>query len=282
MPGKLPNSRRNLDIAIERLFGTTDDTIRVRKMIANTIVGQMLPKGVIKGGSSLKMRYGDKITRFTRDLDATMAEELKDFIQELDDALAKGWNGFTGKVVRLEPAKPKSVPGEYVMQPFDIKMSYNSASWLTVQLELGHDEIGDTANPDYAISPDIVTVFEQLGFPAPEPVALMPIPHQIAQKLHAVSGPDSDRAHDLIDLQLIVANENVDYSKIEEACQRLFVFRKLQGWPPTVTKGAGWDELYENQLDDLDVLKSIDEAVRWVNELIDNIQQANLSGGRKT
>jgi hypothetical protein len=38
MPEKLPNSRRNLDIAIERLFSATDDPVRVRKMIANTMV----------------------------------------------------------------------------------------------------------------------------------------------------------------------------------------------------------------------------------------------------
>jgi hypothetical protein len=240
-------------------------------MIANTIVGQMLPKGAIKGGSSLKLRYGDKATRFTRDLDAARAEELEKFIQELDDSLAKGWNGFTGRVVRLKPAKPKNVPGEYIMQPFDIKMSYNGSSWLTVQLELGHDEIGDTDNPDYAISEDIVAVFEQLGFPAPKPVALMAIHHQIAQKLHAVSAPDSDRAHDLIDLQLIVANEDVDYKKTREACQRLFASRKLQEWPPVVVAGFNWQSLYDAQASGLDVIRDINGAVAWVNELIQRI-----------
>ncbi|MDR1014352.1 MAG: nucleotidyl transferase AbiEii/AbiGii toxin family protein [Coriobacteriales bacterium] len=268
MPIKQPNSRRNLDIAIQRLFSTTNDPVRVRRTIANTIVGQLLPKGVIKGGSSLKLRYGDKATRLTKDLDAARAEELEDFIQELDDALTKGWNGFSGKVVRLKPAKPKEVPDEYIMQPFDIKMSYNEASWLTVQLELGHDEIGDTDNPDYWISPDIVAIFEQLGLPSPKPIALMPIPHQIAQKLHGVSGLKSERAHDLIDLQLMVANEDVDYAKTKEACQRLFASRKLQAWPPTVVKGENWDELYESQLGDLDVLQSVDEAVAWANRLI--------------
>jgi hypothetical protein len=271
---KTPNSRRNLDIAIDRLFSKTDDPVRVRKMIANTIVGQLLPKGAIKGGSSLKLRYGDKATRFTRDLDAARAEELETFIQELNNALVEGWHGFTGKIVYLPPAKPKNVPGEYIMQPFDIKMAYNDVSWLTVQLELGHDEIGDTDNPDYFISPDIVAIFEQLGFPAPQPVSLMPIPHQIAQKLHAVSGANSERAHDLIDLQLILANEKVDYAKTKDACLRLFNSRKLQEWPPTVVKGDNWDALYEDQLSGLDVLHSVEEAVDWVNVLIADIESA--------
>jgi hypothetical protein len=157
-------------------------------------------------------------------------------------------------------------------------MSYNSASWVTVQLELGHDEIGDTVNPDYAISPEIVEIFEQLGFPVPEPIAVMSIPHQIAQKLHAVSGANNDRTHDLIDLQVIIANERVDYPKTREVCQRLFASRRLQDWPPTVIRGSGWNELYESQLGDLDVLQSVDDAVVWTNELINTISDSLGNG----
>jgi len=268
---KPPNSRRNLDIAIERLFGDADDPMRVRKLLANVIVGQLLPPGAIKGGSSLKLRYGDKPTRFTRDLDAVRAEELEVFIENLSDALRGGWNGFSGKVVSRQPAKPKNVPGEYIMRPFDIKMEYKGKSWITVQLELGHDEIGDTDDPDYLIAPDVVTMFEQLGLPAPNPVALVPIPHQIAQKLHALSVVNSERAHDLVDLQLIFANEDIDYQKTKEACSRLFASRKLQEWHPIVVKGVNWDTLYEVQIENLNVLPTVDSAIEWVNEFISRI-----------
>lgn len=128
------------------------------------MIGLLLPDGVVKGGSSLKLRYGDKETRYTTDLDATRAEELDAYIRKLDDALREGWNGFTGRVVSRQPARPKNVPGEYIMQPFDIKLEYNHASWVTVQFELGHDEIGGTDKPDFWIAPEIVTMFEELGF----------------------------------------------------------------------------------------------------------------------
>jgi hypothetical protein len=240
--------------------------------MANTIIGQLLPNGAVKGGSSLKLRYGNKATRFTRDLDTVRAEDLDIFISSLDEGLTTGWNGFTGKVIRKQPAKPKNVPGEYVMQPFEVKLSYNTASWHTVQLEIGNDEIGDTLSPEFYISPDIISIFEQLGFPTPRPVALMPISHQIAQKLHAVSGTNSARAHDLVDLQLIVSNETIDYTEIKETCQRLFAYRRLQKWPSKVSKGIDWDALYDTQKEGLDVLKSVDEAVDWVNLLIDTIE----------
>jgi hypothetical protein len=212
MGGNAPNSRRNLDIAIDRVLGHTTNPFQIRTLIANTVIGQLLPNDVMKGGSALKLRYGDKSTRFTRDLDAARAEDLDDFLEKLDAALKNGWYGFTGRIVRKDPPKPKGVPGEYIMQPFEIKLEYNRKSWVTVPLEIGHEEIGDTSNPDYYISQDIVVIFERLGFPAPKPVALMPIHHQIAQKIHALSAEGSERAHDLIDLQLISKNMTIQTS----------------------------------------------------------------------
>ena len=42
---KAPNSRRNLDIAIQRKYGLGDEYMRARTVMANAIVGQMLPDG---------------------------------------------------------------------------------------------------------------------------------------------------------------------------------------------------------------------------------------------
>jgi hypothetical protein len=272
MAGKLPNSRRNLDISIDRILGATTNPLQIRVVLANTIIGQLLPKGAVKGGSALKLRYGEKSTRFTRDLDAVRAEELGKFLENLDMSLKVGWSGFTGKIVRKEPAKPRNVPADYIMQPFEIKLSYNGNSWITVPLEVGHDEIGDTQNPDYSISPDIASFFLRLGFPAPKPVALMPIHHQIAQKLHALTTERNERAHDLIDLQIIAKNETIDFLTTKKICKRLFAARKMQIWPPVVSKSAEWDSLYNAQKGSLDVLQTVDEAVIWANDFIRTIE----------
>jgi len=274
MSDKMPNSRRNLDISIDRIFGADGNQLQVRTLIANTIIGQLLPKGVVKGGSALKLRYGDKTTRFTRDLDTARADELNVYLEQLDVTLSDGWNGFTGSVVRKEPAKPKGIPGEYIMQPFEIKLAYNGKSWLTVPLEIGHDEIGDTETYDYYISQEIVALFEKLGFPAPNPVALLQTHHQIAQKLHALSAAGSERAHDMIDLQVVVKNEQIDYPLTKNVCKRLFAFRKQQDWPPTISKNDGWDTLYESQTRGLDVHQKTDEAIAWTNVLIRAIDEA--------
>jgi hypothetical protein len=275
--GKRPNSRRNLDMAIDRLAAGTQDPLRLRVALANTIVGQMIPEGAVKGGSSLKMRYGDGATRFTRDLDTARVSDMEEYARKLETSLKEGWEGFTGALVRREPAKPRGVPGEYVMQPYDIKLSYNEKPWCTVPLEIGHDEIGDAEDPDRGIAQEIVDAFVALGFPEPKPVPLMRIEHQVAQKLHAASGAGSARAHDLVDLQLIAAHESVDYSAVRQVCRRLFAYRRQQAWPPTMVKGDDWDELYLAQSEGLEVLPTVDDAIEWANDLVNRIEESESS-----
>jgi len=272
---RMPNSKRNLDIAINRIFGNDTNPLQIRTLIANTIVAQMLPKGVVKGGCALKLRYGNETTRFTRDLDTARADGLDTFLKQMEKALNIGWNGFTGRVIRKEPAKPTGVPGEYIMQPFEIKLAFNGKSWITIPLEVGHDEIGDTVVYDQYISQEIISIFVSLGFPKPNPIPLIQIHHQIAQKLHALSTPKSERAHDLIDLQVIEKLSEIDYSQAKIACERLFKFRGQQSWPTAIIKEEGWDTLYESQIDELDVEKNVDDAITWCNNLIDKINGAD-------
>ena len=55
----------------------------------------------------------------------------------------------------------------------------------------------------------------------------------------------------------------------------LFVYRRQQQWPPTLTVGDGWGDLYRAAADGLDVLASVDEAVAWVNAFITRITEAH-------
>lgn len=270
---KRPNSRRNLDIAIDRLcIRTGQEPTRVKRLIATVIVGQMLPNGVAKGGNALKIRFGKDVTRFSRDLDTARASSLEEYVLRLEDSLTEGWNGFTGIIVPREPASPRGVPAAYVMRPFDIKLAYNGKSWMTLPLEVGHNEIGDAEDPDMVSSPEVAAILKELGLPEPAPVPCMRLEHQIAQKLHALSGVGSERAHDLIDLQIAVTGGNLDYLEARKICVRLFEYRQEQGWPPTLVKEEGWESLYGAQAQGLSVLPSVDDAVDWANSLVAKIE----------
>ncbi len=273
MQVKRPNSRRNLDIALERLVGKANFVAK-RAIVANAIVAQMLPNGSVKGGSAIKMRLGDGATRFTTDLDVARASALSDFSEKLAASLAAGWEGFTGSLIEERKAHPKNVPPQYVMQPFSVKLSYNGKSWVTVDLEVGHNEIGDANEPDLVSPEDANAILENMGFPPLEPIPVMALRHQIAQKLHAVSAPGSMRAHDLIDLQLLDAAYEGDYSNVRETCVRLFAYRKMQTWPPSIKENAGWRIAYTDQLPDGKLARTSADAVAWANSLIDKINTA--------
>lgn len=268
---KRPNSKRNLDMTIRRLGGGEGTYLRNRTIIANAVVAQMLSGAAIKGGSSLKMRFGDALTRATTDLDVARSEDIEAFSAAFARSLASGWEGFAGRLVERPKAKPKDVPQQYVMQPYEVKLSYLGSSWCTILFEVGHDEIGDAEEAEHVLPKEASAMLESMGFPKLAPVALMPLHYQIAQKLHGASEPNSQRAHDLVDLQLIVRYGKTDLSLVKTTCEKLFAYRKMQPWPPIVVSNEGWDGAYSEAAQGLDVLQSVSEAVHWANRFIGEI-----------
>ena len=274
---KRPNTCTNLIRAINTVAAGTD-AVRLSRQLANVIVGQMLPDGVIKGGSSLMFRYGSRLTRYTRDVDTARVMEHGEYVDRLQRALAAGWNGFTADLVEVEPAKPKDVPGKYVMRPYDAKLKYMGRPWQTVRIEIGHNEIGDADEYEEFLPEELTAAFEELQFPRPQPLRVMKLSYQIAQKLHALSEEGSDRAHDLIDLMLIGRQSQLDFVDIKSKCMRLFDYRRKQAWPPEIKKGDEWDAKYDAALgtirDNSDICRTVDEAVAWTNEFVAKIVQA--------
>ncbi len=275
-----PNSRASLEQRLRnicRALGVNE--LRTRTSLAQTVVAQMLPAGVVKGGTAIRLRVGDQASRLTTDLDAAHASQhtVETYTDELSIRLADGWYGFTGRLVERDPADPVGVPDDYVMRPFDVKMSYEGQSYVTVQLELGHDEVGSTAQPHLAIDADIAAIIERLGFPIPEPVPVLAVEHQIAQKLHACTTPNrgggNERAHDLVDLQILVAVDPPDLAELAIVGRRLFAARRVAAWPPTVQEWPGWEERYLNAAEGLDV-RPLTDAVAWLNALVEAAETA--------
>jgi hypothetical protein len=277
-----PANLRSLTMRIINLAGDTGrPERRIQRAIANTVVGQMLPPSVVKGGTAMKLRVGEAGSRFTPDLDASRSRDmsLEDYLDELSQRLADGWGGFTGSVEEREPAQPENVPVEYVMLPFSVRVSFKGRHWLTVPFELGRDEIGSTERQDVRIADDIVELFDILGLETPDPIPVLALDHQIAQKLHACTSVSpktggNERAHDLVDLQILEQEEEIEASLVSTTARRLFAARRSHEWPPTVVAYDGWDTIYAEAAEGLDVLDNIDDAVDWTNAFI-----ARMAGG---
>jgi hypothetical protein len=278
-PHPAPTNLRSLTTRLDNLARQTARPIRrVQRTVANTVVGQMLPSGVMKGGAAMSVRVGEAASRFTTDLDAARHTDLTldDYLNELAQRLDAGWGGFTGTLEQLTPAEPEGVAEQYVMQPFKIRLLYLGRHWLTVPFELGHDEIGSTKQHELRIAHDIVTLFESIGLPQPQPIPLLTVEHQIAQKLHACTSVhprtgNNDRAHDLVDLQILNHEEPIDKTAVAEIATRLFRARNAHTWPPVVVSHPSWPAIYAEAADGLDVVPDVGDAVAWTNDFITSL-----------
>lgn len=275
-----PPNLTSLRMRIRNIVGGAEDLAQRRmRVIATTAAAQMLPSGVVKGGSAMNFRGGPQATRFSIDLDAARPFDVSvdDFIAAYEQELADGWAGFTGTLRAQKPLNPPGVPAEYVMRPYDVKLVYKGSALSTVRLELVHDEIRAVANPRHAMSPNIVMLFTGLGLPAPEPVAILASEYQFAQKLHACSTPNSqglnDRAHDLVDLQLLEEIDPPDLRQLDEVGRRIFAYRGTTLWPPTVRTWPRWDDLYAAAAEGLGV-RQLEEAVQWANAFVASAVEA--------
>lgn len=258
-----PPNVRSLEQRIRNLEGNEDLALRRRTGMALVVVGQMLPEGAVKGGSAMALRYG-RGTRFTRDLDAARVQPLDRFRSAFEESLATGWAGFTGRLVEKTAPRPAAVPPAYVMRPFEVKLAYRDRAWCTASFELGHNEIGDAVEPEHRLAASLAGLFTEVGLEAPGPVPVMRADHQVAQKLHAVSEAGSERARDLVDLQILEKGEDLDAAQVAVTCTRLFGYRRRQAWPPVIRAGARWGTLYTEAAEGLDVLPVVEEAVEWV------------------
>ena len=287
-PREAPRTRRALEQRIRNLAGDGGNgrdaqqaAARLERAVLNTVVSQMVPPGVIKGGTAMKLRVGEAGSRFTPDFDAARAQglDVADYLDAFADLLAAGWGGFTGRIEELEPADPAGVPEDYVMRPFKLVLSYHGSEWRSrVTFELGHDEIGSTANPEVVMSDQMRDIFARLGLPDPQPVPVLAVAHQVAQKLHACTGVGADgnntRAHDLVDLQLLQLDPGIDPAAVAPVARRLFAARQSHAWPPMVKSYPGWDRLYAEAAAGLGVREDVHAAVAWANALVDRINQA--------
>ena len=248
---------------------------RLHYTVASTVVLQMVPYGVAKGGGAIRHRVNEHAARLTKDLDYSRGEDvdLDMFVDTFNERLAVGWNGFTGVFKKMKKATPEGVPTEYVMDPFEVKLTYLNKPYRTVVFELGHPEAGSTNEPVERLGSDIAQIFTEIGLPQPKPVRVMSAEHQIVQKLHACTGPEAaSRAHDLVDIQILAAVEDLDYLAIAVIGQRLFSYRQRHQWPPTVVAHDGWNGLYQSAREDVindTVLATVDEAIDSVNSIIE-------------
>ncbi|MDN6534862.1 MAG: nucleotidyl transferase AbiEii/AbiGii toxin family protein [Yaniella sp.] len=164
------------------------------------------------------------------------------------------------------------------MQPLRVTLSFLDKQWSAIDLELAPPEnIQNTGNQS-AIDAELKREFESFGFGTITPVRFLSVEWQIAQKIHALTHPDSDRAHDLVDLQKLWTDE-VDAQTLLEACQSTFRYRQAHDWPPLPLRSMEPESArYQQAVDEVfvndhhsDVLPQLEDAEAWLKTRLDQL-----------
>lgn len=282
-PRNLRSLRDRLVQAAERqgvLFG------RLQRHVAMVIVAQFAatltdddgaPLLLVKGGSSLELRRGIPDSRTSKDFDTVARHDIESVHERLADAGEIGWEGFTAIFTLPEDI---DVPG-LVIKPrrFVAKLSYRGQPFASVPIEVSIVEAGNADQFDILTSDALGLV----GVAADVAVPCMTLPWQIAQKLHAVTAvlPEpkvNDRAHDLVDLQLLEALlTDADLVPTRSACVAVFNARAQHPWPPAVAALLHWPAIYSRALEGLDHLQlaeMVEAATERVQRFVDRIDAA--------
>ena len=236
------------------------------------------PLLLVKGGSSLELRRGIPDSRTSKDFDTVARHDIDGIHDQLAEAGEVGWEGFTATFTAPEEI---DVPGMPVKpRRFTAKLNYRGKPFASVPIEVSTVEAGNADEFDTLTSDALGLV----GVPIAVSVPCMTIPWQIAQKLHAVTAVFgaprvNDRAHDLVDLQLLEGLlPDADVSATRRACFAVFEARAQQPWPPRVSALPHWSPIYVGALEGLDHLElatTVEEAAWVVLRFVERIDAAS-------
>jgi hypothetical protein len=83
-------------------------------------------------------------------------------------------------------------------------------------------------------------------------VRCISIHEQVAQKLHACTGPQrEDRARDVLDILLLDMLGQLDYRRTRAAAERIFTERATQPFPPSAALPVEWRRELESLAQEL-------------------------------
>jgi nucleotidyltransferase AbiEii toxin of type IV toxin-antitoxin system len=250
-----PKNKASLEQRLRNLIGDDALQLRARRQIGYIAVIAALgthardedgePIFAIKGGVAVELLMGQQ-ARATKDLDAAVRARAEEIEPLLRNALARGWDGFSFRLVSWEP-----IHDTHAWRG-DIKLQFKGQPFCTVQFEAAPAE-GNAGRGTQMVDNTFVDV-AALGLTPVGELPLVTLAYMLAQKLHActdhsVPDHDNDRARDLIDILLVrrLLDED-DLADVRRACVEIFRLRDKHPWPPTVTVLPEWPAIYAGEL----------------------------------
>lgn len=164
-------------------------------------------------------------------MDIGLDGERSNRMKSLERALALGFDAFT---FRLKAQTRNMDMADTIRVP--VAVQYRSRAWQTIDVDLGPAGAGSVE----LVRPAIHGLAE-LGLPMISPIRCLSLADQLAQKLHACTGPHSEgRARDILDILLIDLLGKLDYARVRKTAVRLFSERATHAFPPEISIPPEW------------------------------------------
>ena len=184
----------------------------------------------LKGGVALELRFATR-ARATRDLDLGLEGPRAKRLDLLRRSLDLGFDEFTFRV----KAQTRDMEQADTVR-VEVAVSYRTRAWQTIEVDLGPAK---TLDIDF-VAPQVHGLAE-LGLPVTSPVRCLGLAEQVAQKLHACTGPHSaERARDVLDILMVEMLGALDYPRAAAAARLVFEERATHAFPPVFKMPAEW------------------------------------------
>jgi hypothetical protein len=146
-------------------------------------------------------------------------------------ALSLGFDEFTFQL----KGKPLSMAKVDTVR-LEIAIRYRTRARQTIEVDLGWSRTGavDLVEP-------VIVDLQKWVCRVPSPVRCLNLSEQVAQKLHACTGPYSqERARDVLDILLIDQLRKLDLASVRDAAEQVFNARGTHSFPPTIQIPGEW------------------------------------------
>jgi hypothetical protein len=184
----------------------------------------------LKGGVALELRFAEG-ARTTKDIDIGVSGQREKRLLAFQNAVALGFDDFSFQV-KGNPLNMDKVDAVRL----ELAIRYRTRAWQTIDVDLGSSGTG-------AVEFVVPTIrgLAAMGLRVPSPVRCMNLSEQVAQELHACTGPYSQgRARDVLDILLIDLLGKLDWLAVHEAAEKIFAARATHSFPPAIHIPAEW------------------------------------------
>jgi hypothetical protein len=189
----------------------------------------------------MELRFAQR-ARATKDLDLGMEGTRASRLQTLAEALRLSFDEFTFRV----KAQTRDMEQADTVR-VQVAIQYRTRAWQTIEVDLGAAKAGHVD----LVEPKVQGLLE-LGIPVISHVRCLGLADQVAQKLHACTGPAAaGRARDVLDILLIDMLGELDYRETASAARRVFEQRATHTFPPEFVMPEEWRAELEGLAEEL-------------------------------